>query len=239
MFVPKPRNLAPLAGGDVCIGFAALSTPASLQVPLVARQALLRIAKRLEDLTVASVGLALCSPVMAVAALLIRCTSRGPILFRQKRIGLLGRPFTLLKFRTMRPEAKPVSGLRQATRDDDRITCVGRFLRRTSIDELPQLFNVLRGDMSVVGPRPHAPGTCAGGIPFEHISPQYGARHAVKPGLTGLAQVRGWRGETDTQEKLLHRLECDLEYVGNWTLLGDLEILVRTVGAVTLMTNAY
>ena len=128
---------------------------------------------------------------------------------------------------------------RQATRDDPRVTRLGRFLRRTSFDELPQLLNVLSGEMSLVGPRPHAPGTCAAGRPFETITDRYAQRHCVKPGMTGLAQVRGWRGETDTVEKLLHRVDSDLEYIAMWSLRRDLAIIVRTAVTVLLMRNAY
>ena len=208
MFVPKPLDLAPVTGAGAGISLATLSAAVPVQTPRITRQALHSTAKRIEDLAVASVALFLFGLVMAVAALLIRCTSPGPVLFRQIRVGLNGKHFEILKFRTMRDDRHPVTGLQQARHDDDRVTTIGRLLRRTSIDELPQLFNVLRGDMSIVGPRPHAPGTCAGGIPFERVSSHYGARHAVKPGLTGLAQVRGWRGETDTQEKLLRRLRA-------------------------------
>src|SRR4029077_3482944 len=120
-----------------------------------------------------------------------------------------------------------------------RITRVGAWLRRSSLDELPQLINVLRGEMSVVGPRPHAPGTCAGGKRFELLTPHYPARHRALPGLTGLAQVRGWRGETDTEEKLLRRVEADLEYVENWSIWLDLSILARTLVSLPVMRNAY
>ena len=127
----------------------------------------------------------------------------------------------------------------QATRHDRRVTRTGAFLRRYSLDEFPQLYNVLRGEMSLVGPRPHAPGTRAGGIPFEMVTPHYQARHRVLPGITGLAQIRGWRGETDTQEKLLRRVESDLEYIENWSLWLDVLILVRTVASVFNGRNAY
>jgi polysaccharide biosynthesis protein PslA len=145
----------------------------------------------------------------------------------------------MLKFRTMRAESPDRGPIRQATRGDTRITAVGAFLRRTSLDELPQLFNVLCGQMSLVGPRPHAPGTRAGGRPFEDVITSYAARHQVKPGLTGLAQVRGLRGETDTEEKLIWRVKSDLEYIENWSLWQDLLILARTVFTVARMTNAY
>ena len=176
---------------------------------------------------------------MLLIALAIRLESRGPALFRQRRIGFANVGFEMWKFRTMRHHASEPGRLTQATRHDKRVTRVGAFLRRTSLDELPQLFNVLRGDMSLIGPRPHAPGTCAGGKPFEMVTPHYAARHRVRPGLTGLAQVRGWRGETETEEKLLHRVESDLEYIDNWSLRLDVVILARTVAPVLARCNAY
>jgi polysaccharide biosynthesis protein PslA len=163
----------------------------------------------------------------------------GPALFRQWRMGLDNIGFHTLKFRTMYQHPPERGLLQQTTRDDPRVTRLGAMLRRSSLDELPQLFNVLRGDMSMVGPRPHAPGTCAGGKPFELITPRYAARHRVRPGMTGLAQIRGWRGETETEGKLLCRLEADLEYIEKWSLWLDFEILLRTAIAMLSMRNAY
>lgn len=194
--------------------------------------------KRIVDVALASLALlVMAAPMLAVALALT--LQGGPVLFRQRRIGLHNRPFVMLKFRTMRPLAEPSGMCRQATRGDPRITAFGRFLRRTSMDEVPQLFNVLAGTMSLVGPRPHAPGTCAAGRPFESVCRRYADRHRVKPGMTGLAQVRGWRGETDTLEKLLRRVDSDLEYIATWRLRGDLLILARTIIAVLRMRNAY
>lgn len=199
-------------------------------------------AKRVEDVVVALLGLAVMGLPMLLIALLIRLTSRGPALFTQERIGLHGRRFRMLKFRTMHAtgqredESQPCP---QATRNDPRVTPFGALLRRTSFDELPQLLNVLAGSMSVVGPRPHAPRTCAAGRPFEAITHRYTARHGVKPGITGLAQIRGWRGQTDTEEKLLRRLDSDLEYVATWTVPGDLLIICRTIDTVLRMRNAW
>ena len=179
------------------------------------------------------------SPIMALAALAVRLDSPGPILFRQPREGFNNRSFHCFKFRTMYDERLEYRNITQASRDDPRITRVGRFLRRTSIDELPQLFNVLMGDMSLVGPRPHAASTRAGGRLFSDVVQSYAARHKVKPGITGWAQVCGWRGETDTEEKLIKRFEHDLYYIENWSIWLDLYILVRTVGAVLLPRNAF
>ena len=195
--------------------------------------------KRLSDIAFALFGLVVFFVPMLVAAMAIRLETPGPVLFRQRRIGYGNGSFEMWKFRTMRLHPPEAGRLTQATRHDRRVTRVGDFLRRTSLDELPQLFNILRGDMSLVGPRPHAPGTCAGGKPFEQVTPHYPARHRVKPGLTGLAQVRGWRGETETEDKLLRRVESDLEYIDNWSLWLDVVILARTVVPVFAMHNAY
>ncbi len=195
-----------------------------------------RRAKRAGDILLAITALAILLPLLLLIALLVRLESPGPVLFRQRRVGLGNAVFDILKFRTM--QVQPTGPLRQVSKGDRRVTRVGAFLRRTSLDELPQLLNVLRGDMSLVGPRPHAPGTRAGGRLFEHVSPAYAARHRMKPGLTGLAQVRGWRGETDTEEKLLRRIECDLEYIETWSLRRDLQILFRTPVIVLRGTNA-
>lgn len=197
------------------------------------------LAKRSIDVTLALIALGLHIPLLLVVALAIRLDSPGPILFRQRRIGLNGRPFELLKFRTMYHGASPRGRIRQACPHDPRVTRIGALLRHTSFDELPQLWNVVRGDMSLVGPRPHAPGTCAGNTPFEQVTRRYALRHRVRPGMTGLAQVRGWRGRTDTEDKLLHRLECDLEYIAHWSLWLDCMILARTIAAVLRMRNAY
>jgi Undecaprenyl-phosphate glucose phosphotransferase len=197
------------------------------------------ILKRSEDLLLGSIGLLLCAIPMLVIALAIRLDTPGPVLFRQKRTGFNNREFEMLKFRTMYHHMAEYSVRRQTTRNDPRVTRVGALLRRTSLDELPQIFNVLRGEMSVVGPRPHAPGTRAGSRPFEQVVDRYAARHRVKPGLTGLAQVRGLRGETRTEDKLIRRVESDLEYIESWSLWRDFAILLRTLVIVLRMHNAY
>jgi len=194
--------------------------------------------KRGIDVAIALVALTLFGWLLLGIGLAIRLDSAGPAVFRQRRIGRDGRVFEMLKFRTMR-YAPACTVLRQATRDDPRITRAGAWLRRTSLDELPQFINVLRGEMSVVGPRPHAPGTRAGGRLFEDVTPRYADRHRVLPGMTGLAQIRGWRGETDTEQKLLRRLASDLEYIENWSIGLDLAIVLRTVPVLARMPNAY
>ena len=197
------------------------------------------VIKRLADIVLALAGLAMTAILMLPIAAAIRLTSKGPALFRQERIGLNGRRFVMLKFRTMHHIIEDPGPCHQATRHDPRVTRVGAWLRHTSFDELPQFLNVLAGSMSVVGPRPHAPGTCAAGRPFEAITDRYADRHCIKPGMTGLAQIRGWRGETDTEEKLLRRIDSDLEYIATWSLRGDLLIIWHTIKTVLCMPNAY
>ena len=195
--------------------------------------------KRGEDVLLGGLCLIALAVPMLLIAFAVRLESSGPALFRQRRTGFNNREFEMLKFRTMLPSDPCETALRQTTRDDPRVTRVGAILRRASLDELPQLINVLRGEMSLVGPRPHAPGTRAGDRPFEQVISSYAARHRVRPGLTGLAQVRGWRGETETESKLVKRVESDLEYIEQWSLWLDLVILFRTAAAVLSMRNAY
>lgn len=198
-----------------------------------------RVMKRLEDLILASIILALAFPLMLFVAALIRLTSPGPVLFRQRRLGFNNNAFTLFKFRTMREEteaAETTEVLPQARKDDPRITPVGRILRRTSLDELPQLFNVLRGEMSLVGPRPHA---IAHNREYAQMLDGYLSRHRVKPGMTGWAQVNGLRGETDTLDKMRRRVEHDLYYIGHWSLWLDLKILAMTALFGFVNRNAY
>ncbi|MCB8877222.1 exopolysaccharide biosynthesis polyprenyl glycosylphosphotransferase [Acidisoma silvae] len=188
--------------------------------------------KRAEDLFIGLPCLILALPVMLAIALALRLSSPGPVFFVQPRLGLNRRIVPVRKFRTMRVESADATGRHQAVTDDGRVTPLGRFLRRTSLDELPQFFNVVEGSMSLVGPRPHALGTEAGGLPFGEAAAGYAARHRVKPGMTGWAQVRGWRGETDTVEKLRQRVAHDLHYIAHWSLWFDLRILVMTIRAV-------
>lgn len=195
--------------------------------------------KRLEDIVLASVALLLLSPLMLAVAVAIKLDSRGPVLFRQKRYGYNQQLIAVYKFRSMYHDQRDMHAARQTTSDDPRVTRVGRFIRRSSLDELPQLFNVLEGSMSLVGPRPHATATKAADIPFEEAVADYVARHKVKPGITGLAQVYGYRGETDTVEKIQKRVEYDLAYIENWSLGLDMYVLLRTVPAVLSMKAAY
>ncbi|WP_245324614.1 undecaprenyl-phosphate glucose phosphotransferase [Bradyrhizobium sp. AT1] len=184
-----------------------------------------RALKRILDLVGASAALFVFAPVMVVTALLIKLSSKGPVFFRQTRHGFGGRAFKIFKFRTMRVlEDGPT--IVQAQKNDPRVTPIGKWLRKTSIDELPQLFNVLKGDMSLVGPRPHA---AAHNSEYEQIIGQYAFRHHVKPGITGWAQVHGYRGETKAVELMIKRVEHDLWYINNWSLFLDVGILLRTV----------
>jgi len=195
--------------------------------------------KRAFDTTIAAAALIAFSPIMLAAALAIKLESPGPVIFRQKRRGFNGRTFEVLKFRSMYHDQADSGASRQTNRNDRRVTRVGRFLRRTSLDELPQLFNVLRGDMSVVGPRPHALLTTAEGKHLEEAVSVYAARHRVLPGMTGLAQVNGLRGELDTIAKLKARVKHDIDYIDNWSLLLDVEVLLRTVSLLFYDRRAY
>lgn len=188
-----------------------------------------RILKRIFDLAVASGGLLALSPVLLITALMIKLEDGGPVLFKQRRLGRANQFFDVFKFRSMRIDKLDHNGSRSAARDDDRITRVGAFIRRTSIDELPQLINVLKGDMSIVGPRPHAIGSTANNKFFWEVDRKYWQRHCLKPGLTGLAQVRGHRGATEREKDLTDRLQSDLEYIAGWSLQRDIRIVFRTV----------
>ena len=194
------------------------------------------VAKRTEDLVLSAIGLAVVAPVLLAIAAVIKLDSRGPVLFRQKRPGFNNNVITVYKFRTMVHERGPEAGVPQARRNDPRVTRVGRILRRTSLDELPQLLNVLQGEMSLVGPRPHA---IAHNDQYAALIDDYLGRHRVQPGITGWAQVNGLRGETETLEKMQRRVEHDLAYIDNWSLLLDLRILFLTVFLTLFDRNAY
>ncbi len=193
------------------------------------------IAKRLCDIALASLFLVVAAVPMLVIAAAIRLTSPGPVFFRQRRYGLDGREILVWKFRSMRV-CDNGAVVKQASYQDSRVTPLGALLRRTSLDELPQLFNVIDGSMSLVGPRPHAN---AHNEQYRRLIPGYMLRHKVKPGITGLAQVLGWRGETDTLDKMSNRVQCDLQYIREWSLWLDLKILFKTVFVVWSRQNAY
>ena len=180
------------------------------------------------DKVVAISALIVLSPIMLITAIAIRLESRGPIFFRQARHGFNNELINIYKFRSMYTEMSDLNAEKLATKDDPRITRVGRFIRKTSIDELPQLFNVLKGELSIVGPRPHALQAKAANKVYHEAVGGYFARHRVKPGMTGLAQINGWRGETDTVEKIEQRVNYDLHYIENWTPFSDIYILFMT-----------
>ena len=188
--------------------------------------------KRLVDILVSLVGLVVASPVMLLSAIAVKCSSRGPIIFRQERIGLHNKPFRMYKFRTMEVQKPSAEEKGWTTKDDPRVTKVGKFLRRTSIDELPQLFNILIGDMSVVGPRPERPQFVE---QFKEEIPRYMVKHQVRPGLTGWAQINGWRGDTSIKR----RIEYDIFYIENWTMSFDVKIMLLTIFRGFINKNAY
>jgi Undecaprenyl-phosphate glucose phosphotransferase len=208
---------------------------ASLQLtrrPLTRREI---IQKRLFDLVFAAAALLVSTPLLILVALLIKLDSPGPIFFVQRRFGFNQQPFRIIKFRSMRTLDDGIV-IQQARPDDPRLTRIGSWLRRWNIDEIPQLFNVLTGDMSLVGPRPHA---LSHDREYERRISLYARRHNMKPGITGWAQIHGLRGETDTDEKMRKRVEYDLFYIDNWSLWLDLKIIARTVLSRTSYQNAY
>ncbi len=197
------------------------------------------VAKRVFDIVFATLALICLSPVMLATIIAIRLDSKGPILFRQKRYGFNNEIIDVLKFRSMYHEQADPDARQVVTRNDNRVTRVGRFIRKTSIDELPQLFNVLRGDLSLVGPRPHAVNAHTDNHTWDEVVDGYFARHKVKPGVTGWAQINGWRGEVDRPEKIQKRVECDVYYIENWSILFDLKILFMTPLSLLNTENAY
>jgi polysaccharide biosynthesis protein PslA len=207
----------------------------SLQLTRLPLSRLEILEKRAVDLLLSAIALVLLTPVLLVIAVMIKLDSAGPVFFLQRRYGFNQELFRIIKFRTMRV-LDDGTVVPQAKRDDPRVTRVGRWLRRWNIDEIPQLFNVLKGDMSLVGPRPHA---LSHNHEFERKISLYARRHNVKPGITGWAQVHGLRGETDTDEKMHKRVEYDLYYIDNWSLGFDLSILLRTALSPTAYRNAY
>ncbi|MBO5208811.1 MAG: undecaprenyl-phosphate glucose phosphotransferase [Lachnospiraceae bacterium] len=190
------------------------------------------IAKRIMDIIVSIIGIIISSPIMIAAAIAIKCSSKGPIIFKQERIGLHNKPFLMYKFRTMEVQKPGAEKKGWTTKDDPRVTKVGKLLRRTSMDELPQLFNILKGDMSVVGPRPERPQFVE---KFKEEIPRYMVKHQVRPGLTGWAQINGYRGDTSIKR----RIECDIFYIENWTMSFDIKIMFLTLFKGFINKNAY
>jgi Undecaprenyl-phosphate glucose phosphotransferase len=191
------------------------------------------------DKAIALAAIICLSPVMAAVALAVKLESKGPAIFRQKRFGFNNQLVEVFKFRSMYTDMSDAQAAKLVTKDDPRVTRVGRIIRKTSLDELPQLFNVLSGKLSLVGPRPHATQAKAAGTLYDQVVDGYFARHKVKPGITGWAQINGWRGETDTREKLEQRVKHDLEYIDRWSLGFDLYILAKTPVALLKTESAY
>ncbi|MDE1006091.1 MAG: undecaprenyl-phosphate glucose phosphotransferase [Paraburkholderia fungorum] len=231
-FMPDVRSLALFEGSGVIdlLGVPAINLVAS---PLSASSML---KKEIFDRLFAATALIGLAPIMLAIAIAVKLSSRGPVFFRQKRKGADGRVFTIYKFRSMRLHTEEKGTLSQATRNDARVTKVGAFLRRTSLDELPQFFNVLRGDMSVVGPRPHA---LEHDDLYQKVVAGYINRYRIKPGITGWAQINGFRGETDRIEKMERRVEHDLYYLGHWSFALDMRIIGATIVAGLVHRNAY
>jgi lipopolysaccharide/colanic/teichoic acid biosynthesis glycosyltransferase len=199
------------------------------------------VAKDVQDRTIALALLIATAPALLTIMLLIKVSDPGPVFFRQRRRGYAGNTFDILKFRTMRIDLEPdeTARLKPAIRNDPRVFPVGHILRKTSLDELPQLLNVLRGEMWIIGPRPHPLRAHAGGVMFTEAVRDYAARYRVKPGITGWAQVSGWRGPTETLEQISKRVEYDLYYIENWSPLFDALILCRTLSCVFGHENAF
>jgi Undecaprenyl-phosphate glucose phosphotransferase len=218
----RPRNVYQVEG---------VVMPTLMVPPLSAPAA---IAKRAIDLLVAAVLLVPLTPLFLLVAAAIRLDSPGPVFFMQPRIGQFGRSFRIFKFRSLHVARADTAAEALVGRGDTRVTRVGRYLRKYSIDELPQIFNVLFGEMSLVGPRPHASRAKADGRIYAEIMPDYMLRYRVKPGMTGWAQVNGWRGNTDTEEKLRKRVQFDFDYIKGWSLLSDFRILVQTIPSVVM-----
>jgi len=198
------------------------------------------VMKWLFDKIVGSLALICAAPIMLLVAIAIKLDSKGPVLFKQKRYGFNNELIEIYKFRSMYADQADATASRLVTQDDSRVTRVGRFIRKTSLDELPQLFNVVfAGNLSLVGPRPHALHAKAANRLYDEAVDGYFARHRVKPGITGWAQIHGWRGETDSQEKIQRRVEHDLYYIENWSILLDLYIVAQTPFALIRTENAY
>jgi len=187
------------------------------------------VGKRLFDIALASAALLFFAPLLIAVAVAIKVTSPGPVLFYQYRYGYRNRFFKIYKFRSMRVDACDAAGVNQTVRGDSRITPIGRILRKTSLDEIPQLINVIKGDMSLVGPRPHVPGMLAAQLPYEDLVPYYFQRHTARPGITGLAQVSGCRGSTIEPNRAISRIDYDLNYIEKWSLRMDIMIIARTI----------
>jgi putative colanic acid biosynthesis UDP-glucose lipid carrier transferase len=203
--------------------------------PLIKNSTSYKILKRIEDVVTSITILLLISPILLLITICIKATSKGPAIFKQKRGGINNKEIVVYKFRSMTTQDNG-SIVNQVTRGDARITPIGVFLRKSSLDELPQFINVIQGRMSIVGPRPHA---IVHDIEYAKLIPEYNQRTLVKPGITGLAQINGWRGETDTLDKMQKRVNMDISYINNWTLWLDIKIIFITIFKGFISKNAY
>jgi lipopolysaccharide/colanic/teichoic acid biosynthesis glycosyltransferase len=197
------------------------------------------IRKRIFDITMAGAALLFFAPLLILIAIAIKVTSPGPVLFHQYRYGYRNRFFKIYKVRSMRASAGDAAGVKQTVEGDSRVTAIGRILRKTSLDEIPQLLNVIKGDMSLVGPRPHVPGMLAADLPYEDLVPYYFQRHTARPGITGLAQVNGCRGSTVEPNRAISRIDYDLDYIEKWSLGMDIMIILRTIQREFLSGSGY
>ena len=225
----------------ICWSLPALQMERICGIPMIAvanRKVGMQIGwlKRIEDLLISGSVFLLIWPLLLLLAALVKLDSPGPVIFRQNRHGFNNVEFPMFKFRSMHVHQPEGNSIKQATVNDPRVTRVGRWLRKTSLDELPQLLNVIRGDMSIVGPRPHA---IQHNEMFSEVVDEFYARHNIKPGITGWAQVNGFRGETDTTDKVRIRVDYDLYYMDNWSVFFDLKIIVLTAFKVWSQKNAY
>ena len=233
-FVPRRRSISVRP-----VEFVGYSRQRS-QRPTVAVRAepSTALSKRAFDTVVAGSALLFLAPIWIGFAVAIKMTSPGPVFFAQKRYGYRNKAFKIYKFRSMRVDACD-NGVQQAVQGDSRVTAIGRILRKTSLDEIPQLINVVKGDMSLVGPRPHVPGMLAANVLYEDLVPYYFQRHSARPGITGLAQISGCRGSTAEPDRAIARIDYDLEYIENWSLGMDLTILFRTIRREFLSGSAF
>ena len=218
--------------------FSAWGAPAAIiaQPPLAGWSGIL---KRGIDIVGSITAILLFSPILLVCAVMVKLDSPGPVFFIQERAGYRNKNFRMLKFRSMRVDRADTTGSQLTLRHDPRVTRVGAFMRRSSADELPQIFNVLMGDMSLVGPRPHPKGAKAGAVLYDDLIPNFYSRYRMKPGITGLAQINGLRGNTETEQHLIDRFGTDLQYAAEWTPFLDIAIILRTVSHLAKGTNAF
>jgi len=216
-----------LAGSQNGLPYAWQNNKPVIPIITTGRSTALQL-KRAMDIILSLIAIVVLAPVFVMAAIAVKMTSDGPVFFRQQRVGLNNEPFSVYKFRTMFVDGQDTSGVRQTLVEDPRITPVGKFLRKTSIDEVPQIFNILRGEMSFVGPRPHVPDMLAGGLLYDELVPYYDLRHTMKPGLTGWAQANGFRGPTIDPIRARQRVDHDIAYVQNFTVWLDVVIIAKT-----------